>query len=344
MRARGVMSFDVRSQTEYGTLRAYMRLGQQATNGGQGSGIGSYSNRMFIQWAGFTAGLANSFYGLFTFARYSNQANVITSDVGGGGINVFAYTAQFGNGLSASLSVEDPATRRTSIMDASGVTGGYGGRRGPDVVGNLRIDQAWGSAMVMGAAHHVYGANGGDEIGWAAGGGLLVKLPWGKGDNFSVQASYAKGALDYVLAGFAGTAFFSNNGTTFAYTNTYDAVWTGTSFELTTGWSVGAGAVHHWNSMWQTSLYGGYGGVNYNSTATAAMLAGSNPDFNFAQIGSRTVWTPVKNLALSVDVMYNHVDTANVSCTTTACTTQVGNAGDVGWVSAIFRAQRNFWP
>jgi hypothetical protein len=38
-RARGVATFDVRSQTEYGTLRSYMAIGEQVTNDSGGSGV-----------------------------------------------------------------------------------------------------------------------------------------------------------------------------------------------------------------------------------------------------------------------------------------------------------------
>ena len=31
----------------------------------------------------------------------------------------------------------------------------YGGFQAPDVVANLRVDQAWGSAQIMGALHQV---------------------------------------------------------------------------------------------------------------------------------------------------------------------------------------------
>ena len=31
----------------------------------------------------------------------------------------------------------------------------YGGFQAPDVVANLRVDQAWGSAQIMGALHDV---------------------------------------------------------------------------------------------------------------------------------------------------------------------------------------------
>ena len=39
---------------------------------------------------------------------------------------------------------------------ATGIPGNnYGGFQAPDVVANLRLDQAWGSAQIMGALHDV---------------------------------------------------------------------------------------------------------------------------------------------------------------------------------------------
>ncbi|HEY9453344.1 MAG TPA: porin, partial [Bradyrhizobium sp.] len=38
-RVRGVVTFDARSQTEYGTLRSYMQIGEQVTNDDGGSGV-----------------------------------------------------------------------------------------------------------------------------------------------------------------------------------------------------------------------------------------------------------------------------------------------------------------
>jgi hypothetical protein len=334
-RARFVATFDTRSQTEYGTLRSYFTIGQQVSDNHGGSGVAGYANRGFIQWAGFTAGLADSFFDFFSFAGYSNQTNVLTSDIGGAGTLLFAYTAQFGNGLSATISTEDTTARRTTLFNV----GGYAGRQYPDVVGNLRVDQAWGSAQIMGAIHQNRGLNFGDQVGWAVGGGLKLNLPWGHGDNVAMQAAYAKGALNYVGNGFTNFNV-SNNGTNFAFSNVYDAVGTGNTLQLTEGWSVGAGAVHHWNPMWQTSLYGGYGAIKYGGAAAAVLNGGGggNPNWNFSQVGSRTVWTPVKNLALSVDVLYNHVGTATAQAGANVA------GSNVGWVSGIFRVQRNFWP
>ena len=51
-------------------------------------------------------------------------------------------------------------TAATSLIEGGlngGVTSGqgYGGWQVPDIVANLRVDQAWGNAQVMGALHQV---------------------------------------------------------------------------------------------------------------------------------------------------------------------------------------------
>ena len=63
---------------------------------------------------GFTAGRAQSFFDFYSTPAYSNTTNVWGSDTGGGGDNVFGYTAQFGNGLSATIAAEDAVTRRNN--------------------------------------------------------------------------------------------------------------------------------------------------------------------------------------------------------------------------------------
>ena len=65
MRARAVYTLDARTQTEYGTLRAYVLIGAtwdsplvQSVAGNQAT---LYATRAFIQFAGFTVGRATSF-------------------------------------------------------------------------------------------------------------------------------------------------------------------------------------------------------------------------------------------------------------------------------------------
>jgi hypothetical protein len=246
------------------------------------------------------------------------------------------------------------------------------------VVGNLRLDQAWGSAQVMGAVHQLHANSydmGGftaapsDKVGWAVGGGLKINVPMlGKGDYVIAQVAYTEGALAYVGSGLPGIggavaasgvnygagsaapAFLlgTGNPATSAYGPVFDATYgLGGDLQLTRAWSITGGFEHFWNTQWKTSLYGAYGKVDYNDTASAQIASASatqvggvagmtgNADWSMWQVGSRTVWTPVTNLDLSVDVMYNHIETAY---DTTAA------LGDKGWLAGMFRAQRNFYP
>jgi Porin subfamily len=76
----------------------------------------------------------------------------MASDTGDGGWGVAAYTAQFGNGVSATISAEE--ARRTNVWNSLfGVSfnganpNSYGDFRFPDIVGNVRVDQAWGTEV-----------------------------------------------------------------------------------------------------------------------------------------------------------------------------------------------------
>ena len=347
-RARWGIAVDTRTQTAYGTLRTYFNMTMQASNGGGGSGVGTWANRGFIQWAGFTFGNALSFFDFY--GDFSNSVNIWGSDSGGGGIPVFAYTAQFGNGFSASLSAEDTTARRTAIATAvttAAVTGTYAGRQWPDIVGNLRVDQAWGSAQVMGAVHQVRDSVTNDNVGWAVGAGLKLNVPWGKGDYFKTQVAYSKGALQYAGSGMGN--FVMETGATDAIGLAYDAVTVaGGGNDLTAAWSVVAGMNHHWNSMWVTSLWGSYGALDYSTAAGTALnagVAGYNADWSLWQIGSRTKWTPVKGLTFSVDLLYNNLNTSGNGLAVGANpygATAGNTLGNVGWMSGMFRVQRNF--
>ena len=87
----------------------------------------------------------------------------------------------------------------------------YGNQQVPDIVGNLRIDQAWGSAQVMGAYHQVRGVNidgcsalrtTSTSSGWAFGAGLKLNVPMlGKGDYVHAQFTYSEGATPVLGSG-----------------------------------------------------------------------------------------------------------------------------------------------
>src|SRR5438067_4970471 len=71
-RARAFVFLDTRQQTAYGTLRAYMNIGWTSDIptttivSGAASAAAVYANRAFIQLAGFTWGLATSYYDFYS--------------------------------------------------------------------------------------------------------------------------------------------------------------------------------------------------------------------------------------------------------------------------------------
>jgi Porin subfamily len=193
----GAISFDMRQQTEYGTLRSYVDMGVQTNSntGGYGGpnvlnplfpsasygGQAAYADRAFIQFAGFTAGRIRSFFDLVNPGAYSlTTTRLVSADTGGIGIIGGAYTWQFGGGLSASVSLEDGgwstggrgrstvnlasgslpigATDMTSAFGAGEMATDVKGQQFFDPVFNLRLDQAWG---FIGASFALHDASGG---------------------------------------------------------------------------------------------------------------------------------------------------------------------------------------
>ena len=133
-RVRAETSWDVRQQTEYGPLRTYLRFGvENNTPGGTGGGStpSPYWDRAFLQFAGFTVGRARSFFDLFTYWGTYTYTNVrINGDTDITGQNLWAYTAELGNGFSATLSLEDPAVRKAFTFDATAAGILWSQRRG----------------------------------------------------------------------------------------------------------------------------------------------------------------------------------------------------------------------
>ncbi len=145
--------------------------------------------------------------------------------------------------------------------------------------------------------------------------------------------------LSYAGQGINGGFNVTNNdGTVHGVGQAFDAVYVNGGLDKTKAWSVTGGFEHFWAPRWKTSLYGAYGEVKYDdaaSTVLAGGVTGISADWNFAQIGSRTTWTPVANLDLSLEVMYNNLNTAF---------NNVAGFDDKSWWSGIFRVQRNFYP
>jgi hypothetical protein len=401
-RTRGLVSFDVRSQTEYGTLRSYLRAAWQWTSNTDsigGSSTAVYLDRAFIQFAGFTFGKTQSFFDVPDIADMTYQTEYTRNNTGGSGTPVFAYTAMLGNGVTATLSIEDYTERRANVVPIVGpaVIGNFSpvvdnasfnhGNEVPDIVGNIRVDQAWGSAQISGALHlnqatyyfnqpaGTVTAHPDDRWGWAVAAGLLLKMPWDPKDTFAVAGSYAEGASTYVAnvpgsfgarssaaslfqdggiaVGWWDDAYFADNGVTRG------------QLELPKIWNVNAGFQHYWTNSLRSSIWGSYTSYEANSGAVDTIICagrGFGPgcaDWNAWQIGSRTIWNPVTNLDIGLEVMYTKIETA-FSGGRTNCAGGAGcipvlfgaatgvpaniNVQDNDVWSGILRVQRNFWP
>jgi hypothetical protein len=187
-RARLALTVDTRTATEYGVVRTFGQgdftfdtLGRGtfnpnalATNLGNnipldtpGSGTVVVEN-LFIQFAGFTFGKSSSAYSTpwHGYLGGQNSSYLLGGNDTVTGVNNIQYTAQFGNGVSGTIGLDDPTVyNRTSVynlnvgLSALGVAGNaYAGVHAPDVVGNIRVDQAWGLFQISAAAHEVNGS------------------------------------------------------------------------------------------------------------------------------------------------------------------------------------------
>ncbi len=393
-RAREDFNIDTRTSTEYGVVRSYFEgvfnwtTGTDAVAGGS---VGVYF--AFIQFAGFTMGKAVS---QFDTPWTNYPGNISDALVGGSGdvtgVNQLTYTASFGQGISGSISVQDqsayyqtnlwntsfPATTAASVA-ATLPTGTYGvqdlgGVAAPDIVGMLRVDQAWGLLQASVAAHDnhagYYGASEttghpSDAWGWAGQLGLSINnIPTGAGDVINVTAGYSDGASRYIFQSLVPTTYAMYGSSSLggayqslAFAGVSDGVFgAGTSIEKTTAWGLRGAYTHNWNPYWNSSLFGAYAAMSYSSTGKAlvcanfagSLTAGStcNPDFNIAQIGTITRWTPVKNLTFSGEVMYTNLDQKfSGSIATPAIGTKpaaIYELKDQNTWSFAVRAQRNW--
>jgi len=411
-RSRSDFDIDTRTATEYGVLRTFADMVFSWTSGSySGSNPTAYSDatpssntvggatlglyHAFIQFAGFTMGRTVS---IFDAPWQSYPAGGPDTLPGGSnnvtGVDQFTYTAQFGNGVSASVSAQEPTAGQIQTNNwnltsatAAGMIGGtygandIGGTRSPDLVGQVRVDQAWGLAQVSVAAHdnHVayYGAteptgHPDDKWGFAVQGALSIKnVPTGPGDSLNLQAVYTDGASRYNFQSLfpATMAMYGGTGFPGAYQSLgiagiSDTVFTGTassngsSQENVQTWGMRGGYTHNWDPYWASAIYGAYAQLRYGALGKATICANMvallgfvgtcNPDFNFAAIGFNTVWTPVKNLAFTADVTFARLDQKYSGTVVTGAVAALAKPAGLyelksqNTVSMLLRAQRNW--
>jgi hypothetical protein len=226
--------------------------------------------------------------------------------------------------------------------------------------------------------------NGPDAAGWAFGAGLMFNIPWAQGDQFWTQATYARGAASYLgvnkfvandaIQIYRGGAPFGVGGdgrASLAWG--FDGIFqTGGAVELTEGWQVMAAAQHYWTPALRTSVFAGYARLDFpgnpgdigvptgargafctgNQTGGTAFIPavvnGCDPSVALLQVGTRTIWSPVRNLDIGVEVLYQRFDENMDGVWLLPATgARVGGlylAADADVWSGLIRFQRNFWP
>ena len=338
--ARGRVDMDARTQSAWGTVRTVLGLRLQVGSGQfQGNANGTaygattpaqsvWAEAAYMQFAGFTAGRAGENFAFMPPFTWTGQHFWAGYPVG---VKQLAYTATFGGGFSATLALEDKAD--LSYMNQAGTiygTAPYAAaaptylfpNNAPVFVGNLRVDQAWGSAQIMGTVGQnraVDNAFGGTSTtpatytrtGYAIGAGVKFNLPMlAAGDALYLTAAYADGMLDQL----EGNSTSSNNpdstnnlrGLVHADQN----LWTnGSAVSSTKGYALGGMLVHYWAPTLRSVVAASY--INLHQpgfVSSAAWYAGGMSNVHAYEVSGSLIWAPVTNFDIGVELAYRKLE------------------------------------
>ena len=265
--ARGRINFDARSETEWGTLRGFVRLetdaGQSVNASGatampwmfislgtqQGELLAGYLESAWV-WGGPIGnyGMHSDSGGAYGFQRRSQ----------------IRYTFTAAEGFFGLLSLEDNTGvhPNPTIVDARG-------RYLPDVVGKLGISQAWGG---------VYGAFGYDAVdeSWAARAGAQLNVPNAPGSSLIGTFYWANSAFNRYTPSIGGIV--------------------GSGAQ----WSGAISYQHQFNPEFAAGI--GYQYINHFNGAVAAGVTIDRAETHLADF--TVIWTPVTDLEIRAEVGY----------------------------------------
>jgi len=339
------LSIDTRTNTAYGVLRGYAEIQVDHNNGFDsysangvststdaagpaGAVMASYINLAYVQWAGVTAGKAPSFFSFYGGGE--GWANIFSPDQQGfNQPDILAYTATFGGGFSATIAAQSAGPNSPNFTAAAiGPGGGWGasgggtnlninttnlGMEAPDVVANLRVDQAWGAAQVSGVAHQVRVVATGlaasqNTWGWGIDGGVKFNLPTlGAGDLIQFQAVWTKNAIWYsgIPDGMWGeNGAVNGNGLAMSVGDTYFAAankFGPSVFATPTAWSIGGTFEHHFSPVFSFDPEASYAQLNWSNSN--GQLSSNSQSWI---IGGVAHWDPVPLLDFAFEVLYQN--------------------------------------
>ena len=393
MNASARINLDYRQQTGFGTVRAFMRLDTATAAGRSSfffngnTSRNSFTtapttlsngqvpvvlSRAFVQFGlggGFvTAGRAASFFEYYGEDYFWNFGAI--SGTQGSNVNLLAYTANFGGGFTGTLSIED---RGVSDLGSNAVAAGvvnvggvptavaavantnllYRGRSYPDLVGNLRLVQGWGTAQFAAALRDVAAQNysltaprNSSKTGYALLGGVTVNLPaLGPSSAIVFEGTYTQGMLNYIGLGSSARVGYAN----VAVADIAHNAATGVS-RLGEGYSLLAALRAQWTPVVRQHIFAGYTNVSYGNLGNAPIIAATLPtltsasglrSFSRYEIGTNFQYTMAPGLNLGVEVVYQNVDPRG-SFNYTNASGVLLRTGSESAVEGRLRIQRDF--
>ena len=172
--ARARVNFDARSETEWGTLRGYIRF--QSTWNGYNTVDGPVTvDQAYIQLGGLMMGYTESAWAATQYGGATNWGSHSWSGLSYGyqQRDLIAYSFQGGNGFVGTISLEEDE----------------GGNYVPDIVAKVGVNQGWGSAWVKAAYDE-------SDASWAASAGVQVNVPNMPGSSLRVIGFYTNSATN----------------------------------------------------------------------------------------------------------------------------------------------------
>ena len=275
-RTRGRVNFDARSETQYGTLRSYVRFQSDMTENGHNAANTSSDGSAVVDQAWLSLG---GFLAGYTESAFHNS-NLVGSLTNGTGFSwdptaysysqrqLIQYNCTGSNGFFGIVSLENDPDDTTNYL--------------PDVVGKIGIQQGWGAAWLT---------VGIDEDSW-----------WTGDTEFAVKAG-----LHYNIPGAPGSAF-RLVGHYNSDPNTYQQ---GAVFA--SEWSVYAGYRHQFNPQVAAWIGGAYYNDVYNLAGRLRDGLGVPLPLETSQnafhVETGLTWTPVHNFEVRAEATYTKVET-----------------------------------
>lgn len=326
--ARAGLDIDLRTASEFGTLRTVTSLAIERTAGGTGGDAPAvYLDAAYIELGMVTVGRRQSFFDYIgTNDRWYALNPTTNRPWPDAKVDLLAVTRKIEGALAVTASLEWAAS-------------GYRGRNGigifdeliladmpnalrtrardglvgtdpawPDLVFSAILTETWGSVQVMSALHRLENdrhrsylgySPAGTTVGWgsATGAGATINLPMlGDGDRASLQVVRASGATAYAAASLDALGNFGADAL-FGWSGRLSDLPDG-ALKPTKAQSIAAGYRHFFSPRWELAVTGGYVAVNgYRAR-----------DFALTDLGGDLLWRPVPGFMLGAALEWRRLD------------------------------------